>query len=160
MRAKTKSFLKHLYYFNQWFLFDEIRSNVIWVRLNSKHTQIGQMSFRYDFKQMIFKRISLSRSPKMLSSRTSLTWLSAPCWKLMMTAVFIVWTPDFSSLLPPPCSNLLRISVTWTNWQLTRRASRHPSGLGRHLAPVTICGVRYPHLSGEIANNIPDHQIM
>ena len=33
-------------------------------------------------------------------------------------------------------------------------------GLGRHLAPVTICGVRYPQLSGEIANNIPDHQIM
>ena len=67
-------------------------------------------------------------------------------------------TPAHSS--PPPCSNLLLISVTWTNWQLTRRASRHPSGLGRHLAPVTICGVRYPQLSGEIANNIPDHQIM
>ena len=78
-----------------------------WI-LNLNHTQIGQMSFRLDFKQIKFVRQNI------LASRTSLTiwWMAAglACigswWWLQYS--LSPQTSDSRPTLFSPCSNLLR----------------------------------------------------
>ena len=117
-----------------------------WI-LNLNHTQIGQMSFRLDFKQIKFVRQNI------LASRTSLTiWWMAAAGRPVSEAdddcsIHCLQTSDSRPTLFPPCSNLLRFWFPPPWPSDTPRVTR--ATVNTWTWSLNICGPRCLHLSRE-----------